>query len=152
MTEPLSTDLAIPDELLNPITGELVPTSNVVQVAATLEALREYRDRLNVAIAVFSEPLIMESRRLGTRTLTAGALRAEVSSDHEIEWDLDALAKLLDVGLPQERYDELVRATVTYKVNGTVARQLAGASPEYAAVIERAKVRIPKRQYVTVKP
>ena len=49
--------------------------------------------------------------------------------------------ELRDLGLPEERYGELVVATVTYKVNASVAKQIAGANPEYAKVIDRARSR-----------
>lgn len=150
MSEP-GTDLAVPEDLLNPFTGELVPSTDIARVAATLDDLREIRQKLNDAVAVFTEAVIAESRRVGSKTLTAGAVKLELSADSTIEWDVEELLKLRDLGLPEARYDELVQQTVSFKVNGSVARQLEGASEEYAAVINNARVRLPKKQYVTVK-
>lgn len=150
MSEP-GTDLALPAELLNPFTGELVPTGDLERVAATLDDLRQVKQKLNDAVAAFTEVVLAESRRQGTRTLRTSGVKLEVSGDNEIEWDVEELLKLRDLGLPEGRYDELVQQTVSFKVNGSVARQLEGASEEYAAIIGRARVRQPRRQYVTVK-
>lgn len=147
----MATDLAVPDELVNPLTGELVPSSDLPAVALTLEALREHRQRVSDAIGAFTEAVVAESRRQGTKTLTAGGVRLEVSADSEVQWDMTELARLVDIGLPPDRYGELVTEIVTYKVDGTVARQLAGSNPEYARIIEAAKGRVPKRAYVSVK-
>jgi signal transduction histidine kinase len=150
MSEP-NTDLALPEDLLNPFTGELVPTGDLARVAATLDDLRGIRQKLNDAVAAFTEAVIAESRRQGTRTLQAAGVRLEVSADNTIEWDVEELLKLRDLGLPEARYNELVQQTVTFKVNGSVARQLEGASEEYAKVIDRARVRVPRKQYVSVR-
>lgn len=149
----MTTDIALPAELLNPLTGELVPTTDMPAVAVTLEALREHRQRVNDAIAAFTEAVVAESVRQGTRTLTAGGVRLEVSAPSEVEWDVELLGReLRAAGLPEDRVDALLRPTVTYKVDGRVARELAGSNAEYARVIERAKVRTPRKQYVSVKP
>ena len=147
-----STDLALPAELLNPVTGELVPTSDLGKVAEALDTLRAARAALSDATAAFTEVIVAESKRQGTKTLTAAGVRLEVSADSEIQWDVEELLKLRDLGLPEDRYTALVTMVVSYKVNGSVARQIEGASPEYAAVVDRARVRVPKRPYVSVKP
>lgn len=144
-----STELDRPPELLNPMSGELIPVSDIARVSETLEALREHRRQVDTAIAAFSEPLLAESRRLGKKTIVAGALRVKISADHEVEWDTEVLLELRDLGLPEERYNELVKTTISEKVDGNVARQIAGASEAYADVIERAKRKIPKKQYVS---
>lgn len=150
MTESSSTELALPTELVNPLTGEIVPTRDTVQVADVLMSLKQHKQDVESAIAVFTAPLLAESKRLGAKTLELGGLTAKVSADSEIQWDIEVLLELRDLGLPESRYNELVTEVVEFKVNGSVARQLAGASAEYAEVIDRARKRIPKRQYVTV--
>ncbi len=145
-----STEVALPDELLNPISGELVPVRDTAAVAHTLQDLRELKNTVQEAISAFSEAVIQESRRQGTKTLNVGDVTLKVSSDHEVTWDIEILQLLLDEGLPPERYAELVTEILEYKVNASVARQLAGASPEYAEIINAAKGSQPKRQYVSV--
>lgn len=150
MTEP-SQEIVAPVELVNPMTGELIPADDIDKVATVVRELREMKDKVADATRVFSSILIEESTRQGARTLTAGGADFTVSAPDELEWDIEALAELRDLGLPEERYDALVVATVSYKVNGTEARKISGANPEYKRVIEGAKRRIPQRQYVSFK-
>ena len=84
MSEP-GTDLALPAEILNPFTGELIPTADLARVAATLDDLRQVKQKLNDAVAAFTEAVIVESRRQGTRTLTAGGVKLEVSAENTID-------------------------------------------------------------------
>jgi hypothetical protein len=147
----MSEALAIPAELPNPLTGELIRTSDLQAVGATIEALRSHKRKVDEAIAAFSAVVVEESHRQGSRTLNVGATVLEVSPEWTTDWDITELAKLLAVGLPDERYNQLVKTEVNFKVDGRVARQLAGASPKYAAIIEAAKVRTPARQRVSVK-
>jgi hypothetical protein len=142
----------VPAAMLNPLTGELVPTGDMKAVADTLVQLREHQNKVRDAITAFSEAAIAESVRVGSRTLNAsGGIRIEVTAATEVEWDIPHLSKLRDHGLPEERLNELVKTNITFKVDGAVARQLAGSNPNYARVIEEAKVHIPKRQYAYVK-
>jgi hypothetical protein len=145
-------DVALPVELVNPLTGELVPTADTAAVAQVVSDLREYEKRVYAARKAFSDVLLEESRRLGTKTLHLGAVTVKISDDHEVVWDIELLQMLQEAGLPAERYADLVTETVSYKVNGSVARQLAGASPEYAEIIDAAKGSAPKTQYVSVQP
>lgn len=147
-----STDLSLPAEAVNPHTGELVPLNDIVKVARAIQDIREWRLKIGEAIDLFSAAAVEESRRQGTRTLQAGGLTVTVSADTDIEWDVEGLlAGLRELGLPEARLDALVTATVTYRVNGSVARQIAAATPGAAGVIEAAKGRVPRRQYVSVK-
>jgi hypothetical protein len=145
-----STELEPRPELLNPVSGELVPVADLPAVAKALREIRELRDQLNGAVAAFSEAVIAASRAQGTRTLHAGGVELKVSADSAVEWDITMLARLPELGLPEERYNELVTEIVSYKVNNSVARQLAGANPSYKQVIEAAKGRIPTKQYVSI--
>lgn len=138
------------EAILQPLTGELVPADDLAAVAAALDALREHKRQVDVAIAAFTEAAVAISRAQGTKTLRAGATTVRVGSDTKIQWDVTELAKLRKAGLPEDRYNELVTEQVEYKVNGSVARQIAGSNPAYAKIIERAKVRVPTRQSASV--
>lgn len=139
-------------ELVQPLSGELVPADDVAGLARALAALREHRDRVNDAIAMFTAAAAEESARQGTRTLTADGWEIKLGPDTEINWDMEVLLELRTAGLPEDRFDQLVRATVEYKVDGRVVRQLEAASPVYAEIIDRARSRVPKRQYASVPP
>jgi hypothetical protein len=95
--------------------------------------------------------LLEESRRQGTKTLHLPDGTAEVSGGTALEWDIDVLAELQAVGLPEDRYGELVVTTVTQKVDARVAKQLEAANPEYAAIIERARRYEPRPWRVSIK-
>lgn len=148
-----SNELAVRPEVLNPITGELVQTADLPAVAQNLDSLRQLRDKISRVIAEFSDAVIVRSRVEGTKTFNMGRRGSLiVTPDNEIIWDVEVLQELLDAGLPQERWLALVTEIVSYKVNGTVARQIEGSNPQYAEIVGRARVRTPKKQYVQFKP
>lgn len=147
----MSTEVARTDEILEPLTGELIPATDMPAVADALTRLRAHQQAVRDAITAFTEAVIWESQRQGTKTLTTSAGVLEVSADNEIEWDIEELGKLRDLGLPEERFNELVQATVSYKVDGRVARSIESANEGYARVIGLARVRVPKRQYVRIR-
>lgn len=138
-------------EVLNPITGELIDIRETAQVAAAVEQLRDLQNRAKEAIGRITEAMIVESQRVGTKTFAAGSVSLVLSADSETQWDVTELAKLRDAGLPEERYAELVEETISYKVNGAVARGISSANPKYAKIIESARQKVPKKQYVSVK-
>lgn len=139
-------------EVLNPITGELIEVADREKMAGAFEALRELKANADVALARFTEAVVEEVARIGSRTLTGdGGLKLVLGPDTEVEWDVPALSALRDAGLPEERMNDLVKTTVTFKVDAAVAKQLSSANPAYAAIIEAAKQRVPKRPYVQVK-
>ena len=97
--------------------------------------------------------LVEESRRLGTKTLHLAQGTAIVSGGpaSELAWDVGELVRLLALGLPAGRYEELVETIVTYKVNAAAAKQLEAANPEYANVISKARSRVDKSWRVSVR-
>jgi hypothetical protein len=149
----VSTDLVVtaPTGLVDPRTGEfLEPTP--ANALTLLDAARDMRARLMDLVKDCELVLLEESRRQGTKTLHVdGVGTAEITGGSELSWDLETLLELRDLGLPEDRYDELVVATVTYKVDARVAKQLEGANPDYAAVIERARTRVEKPWRVRTK-
>lgn len=138
-------------ELVIRPTGQIVNLDHPAEVVEALDGIRQMKRVLDEARAVLEEALIEEAARVGSKTLRYGKLTASIADKSEIEWDVTELAKLLDLGLPPDRYGELVHEQISYKVDGSVARQLAGANPEYAKLIEAAKGRKPGRSYVSVK-
>jgi hypothetical protein len=147
----MNEELALPAAITVPGVGTLVRINNLDEVTQALQDVRTLEGQLRDAKAVLTAAVVQESQRQGTKTLTAAGVTVTVSPDTEIVWDMTVLPELLDAGLPPDRYNDLVEEVVTYKVNGTEARKLEGANPVYAAIIGRARVRQPKRQYATVK-
>lgn len=138
-------------DILDPRTGELLDPADTVRVADLLVYLRELRATISAGVSACSQALIAEAERQGTKTLRAGGTTLEIRGGTEIVWDLEVLRELTGLGLPEERYGDLVKETVTYKVNAAVAKQIAGANPAYADVIERARSDFEKARYVSVK-
>lgn len=146
-----SKELERPKEILNPVTGALIAVNDLEAVGTNILMLRNVKAELERVVAELSAAAAEESKRQGTRTLTAGPVRLVVSADTEIAWDIAALReRLTDAGCPPERLGKLIKVTVEEKVDAAVARQLAGANPHYAAIVEACQSRVPKRSYVKV--
>lgn len=146
-------DLAVPQgEILDFATGEVLDPRDTERVANLLERLRlVYRDDIRPAIRACEEAIIAEAERLGTKTIRAGDYEAKVSGGPELVWDTEVLELLREEGLPDERFDQLVKTTVTYRVDARVAKQLAAANPRYREIIEAAQGRAEKPHRVSVK-
>ena len=105
------------------------------------------------AKALLTAAIVERSRILGTKTihLHAGG-KAEVRDGSETVYDVEVLeAELRALGLPEDRLAELIKETVTRTIDGKVARSVAAANPEYAAVIESARTVIERPSYVVIK-
>lgn len=148
----MTTELALPEQLLDVRTGELLaatPHNAVVLLAAA----REMRQRILSLVKDCEAVILDESRRQGTKTLHIKGTQyaATVSGGTDYDWNFSALVELLDLGLPRERYHELVVETRSYKVDARVAKQLAAANPEYGRVIEAACTMVEKPWRVSVR-
>lgn len=139
-----------PTEIVIPGTGELVSLDDPAQVAAALTALKQHTTNVSAVRHLLEAVLAEESERQGTKTLRIGDYVATIGPGSDLDWDLDELAKLRDAGLPEERYNALVKTTVDYKVDARVASQIEKANPDYARIIGNARIRIPKRASVRV--
>ncbi len=131
-------------------TGELVEATPA-KAAEFIVAAREMRSLLLDVVKDCEAVLLEESRRQGTKTLHLAEGTATITGGSEVEWDLDVLAELRGLDIPEERYSALVVETVSYKVNAAVAKQLAAANPSYAEVIGRARGEIEKPWRVSVR-
>lgn len=136
--------------LVHPATGEVLEATPE-NAALLLKRLREFRSALNDAVRACEGVLVEHSAVAGTKTLHLGQVTAKITGGPEVLWDVEELrAGLRDAGLPEDRLGELVRETVEYKVNASVARQIASANPEYARVVEAAKQTVEKPWRVSV--
>jgi len=139
------------NELIVPYSGELIDLEDPPGCLKLLAEIRELEQKLRLVKGALTEALVAESSRQGTKTLELNGIKAVVSASDEIIWDVEVLQELADLGLPEERMSALITTEISYKVNASVAKQLAGANESYAEVIERAKSRIPKTPYVSIK-
>jgi hypothetical protein len=137
-------------EIVDVRTGELLPATPE-NASRALQAIREMEGLLRDAKALATAVLVDEARRQGTKTLRVGGRTVTVKESREIVWDMEQLEKLRDLGLPESRWAELVTEVLSYKVSAQVAKELSGANPEYAEIIERARTDYVRTSYASVK-
>lgn len=148
------TDLAVPErqELVLPDTGEIIPFADQHALALALKSLRDRMRILGEARRDLEDALVWHAQQTGTKTLHAGEFTATVTGGKETVYDVTVLIRLLDAGLPQHRYDDLVKTEVSYKVSAAVAKQIeASGNPEYARIIGEARREIEKPWRVSVR-
>jgi len=137
--------------LIVPTTGEVINPDDPAGCLRVLTEIRELESKLKELKSALTEALGFEFSRLGTKTIELNGIKAELRGGSEIVWDVEILEELRGLGLPDERMVALVTTEISYKVNASVAKQLAAANEAYAEVIERAKSTIPKSSYVAIK-
>jgi hypothetical protein len=145
--------VAVDPDLVLPTTGEVIDLRDPAQVAHGLDSVRYLVRQLGELRKLLETVLRLEGQRQGTKTLHLHGFKAEISGGETVEWNISALRGALEAaGLPDERMRELIKAEVVYKVNASVAKQLASANPEYAKAIDHAKSMVPAAWRVSVKP
>lgn len=132
-------------------TGEVVNLADTRQVVDALEHIRRLEYELREAKTVLTAAVAEECQRQGTKTLHLGEVTAELTGGSRVEWDMDRLAHLRDLGLPEDRWNQLVTIEQTYKVNAAEAKRIAAANDAYANVIETARTTVPASFRVSVK-
>lgn len=138
-------------EVAIPGIGSLVNLDHPDEVARALADIRELENMLREAKRELTFVLERESEKQGTKTLGYGDVTVTVTTPTEIAWDLNVLEELLEAGLPQERYDELVKTEISYKVSAREADRIAGANATYADIIDRARTNHAGTPRVSVK-
>ncbi len=132
-------DLAVVTELLDLDTGELLPAT-VENAATVLTAAREMKQRIQAVVDAATAYLTTEAALQGTKTFHYGTGTVTLTGGESVDYDAETLMGLLQVaGCPAERIADAVTTEVTYKVNRSVLKQLAGANPDYRAAIELAE-------------
>jgi hypothetical protein len=145
-------EIVVPEKrwVVLPHTGEVVPFEDPVACANAIEEIRNLEWKLREAKNELTRVFLEESERQGSKTMRWEGLEVVLSASETPQWDVTELIKLRDLGLPEGRYDALVKEEVTYKVSAAEAKRIAGANPEYAEVIERAKTMVPRNPSVKV--
>ncbi len=139
------------EELIDVQTGETLPAT-VQNAGRVISAARDMKGRIGEVIAQATAYLSDEAARQGTKTLRDGGTTVTLSGGLTDEYDpADLMDALREAGCPEDRIDEAVVATVTYKVNKSVLRQLAGANIAYRAAIEEARYQYEKPMRASVK-
>lgn len=138
-------------ELVVPGTGELITLEDAAACARALGSIRELEEKLKEVKAELTFALTQEFRRQGLKTMEFGSIKAELRGGSGVAWDIEILEELRDLGLPEERFNDLVKAEVTYKVSATEAKRIASSNENYKEVIERARQEFIKPTYITLK-
>lgn len=138
--------------LVVPFTGEIVSRQDPEHCARVLYEIRDLEQRVRDLKDALKQALLEESQRAGTKTLHYPGLDAVISTPVVTHWDTEILLELLEAGLPEERYNDLVTTEVSYKVNGLVAKSVSASNPTYGSIIERAKTKVPRATSVSVNP
>jgi hypothetical protein len=138
-------------ELVMP-SGVLVDLRNPTQVADALDEVSELKHRLDELRSLLTDVIRLEAHRQGTKTLHLDGIDAVVSGGERTDYDALKLQLCLrEAGLPEDRISAAVVETVSYKPDGRVLRQLAGANPLYADIIAACKTSAPAPWRVTTK-
>ena len=148
----MSADMERQGTMLVPLLGVLVDLNEPKQVAQALSAVRDAKRKLDIARAELEAMLADEAARQGIKTLHYDDIEVSVSGGPTIEWDIEKLQQLTEAGLPQERMDALIRTTVTYAVNASVAKQIEkSGNADYAQIVQDSKQTVEKPWRVSVK-
>jgi hypothetical protein len=152
VTQDLVAQVAAQDQsmVIHPGTGEIAPADDPVAVALLLGQLRDHAKSVQDARKLAEQILAEHARVAGTKTLRLDGCTVTVRDGDKIGWDIEVLEQLLDAGLPDARWNELVKQEVTVKVDARVAKQIAAANETYAAIVEKAQTREPGNLYVSV--
>lgn len=134
----MSTELAVPPILLDPQTGQALEV-NPENAAVVLHRIKDLYALIRDAKEMATHVLLDEMRRQGLKTMNVGGLKVEQRTSKEIHWNLELLEELRKAGLPEERYNDLVRETVSYHVNANEAKRIAAANDTYRSIIEAAR-------------
>lgn len=137
-------------ELVIPMTGEVLSRDDPAGCARAYYEIRELEEKLRRLRGALAEAIIEESVRQGTKTLHFENMTAKISTPMEIQWDTEVLGELLEAGLPGDRFEALVKVEVSYKIDGSIIRELEGANPVYAEIIDRARTRFPRTPGVSI--
>lgn len=135
-------DLSPEQAVVIPTSGVVVNLDNEREVAIAYRDVKQIRDELTRIDRLLREAMAARKKILGTGTFyLEGVGKVEVKGDTETEWDIVALETgLRDVGCPKEIIKEIVKPVTTYKVDAARANRAAKANPDYARVIEDAKI------------
>src|SRR3990172_291854 len=113
-----------------PLIGLAVDLEKPDEVADALMAVGDAKRMLDEARGILEATLVAQARTVGKKTLHLGKHEVTVRGGPEVEWDVSELEKLLDAGLPETRYGELVQTRIDYKVNAAVAKQIEASGKD----------------------
>ncbi len=141
-------------ELIVPGIGQVVNLDDPKEVALALNAIRDLEYQFRAAKADLTRALVYASEKEGSKTLRYEGATVVIKGGQVTEYDAPAIYDgLLEAGMSEQRAGEIVKHTVTQKVDAREAQRAAKANPAYAEVIEAntAVKEIPPSASVSIK-
>lgn len=150
----LPLEVAAPDPknlVPDPFTGEAVDCSDLAVGGEFVDLLREAKTKIDDTIRQAQNVMLAEMSRMGQGTVRVGRVQVEKVTKTEYVYDYDLLATLVELGLPEQRYREVVKQITEEKVDRRALLQVAAADPEkYGKVIDAATRAIPRDPTIKV--
>ena len=130
------TDITESTELVVPGVGSVVDLTSVESCATALNDIRDYERQYRYIKQELTEALVKASEVEGTKTLHFPGGKATVKTGEEWVYDAEEIeVGLREAGMPEHRIREIVKETVSYKVDAVQAKQAQAANGEYDRVI-----------------
>lgn len=134
-------------ELAVPVIGQVVNLEDANDCALALDAIRDLEYQLKQAKTDLTRALVHHSQQAGTKTLHLDNATVVLSGGEATVYDAEEIyVGLIEAGMTPERAGEIVKETVTRKVDARQAKSAAAANPAYREVIER-HTRVEDRPY-----
>jgi hypothetical protein len=134
-----------------PWSGEIIDVSDPAVVATALYELREMRRRMAEFEEAAQQMLLDQMDTRGQWTMRFGDREVEGSTPgDDYYYDVEQFRKVLEAGLPEDRFNEIVTVKVTESVNRTKAKALLKV-PQYEQIVKDARVDTAKRRRVIVR-
>jgi hypothetical protein len=129
-------------ELVLPHSFELINLEDERAITAAYRELSELKGKVVQAERILREAIAAQASRRGTKTFhVEGVGKVEVKGGEKVEYLADVVEQgLRELDCPEEVIREIVIETVSHRVDGHRARRAAAANPEYAKVIEKARI------------
>lgn len=138
-------------ELVVPGIGTLVDLNDPEQVAIALDDVRDLEYQFRAIKTDLTRALVHASEVQGTKTLHLPGVTVTIKSGAEYEYDAEEIELgLRAAGMPEDRIREVVKETVSYKVDAVKAKQAEGANPVYGEVIEAGRRKVEKPPSATI--
>jgi hypothetical protein len=138
-------------ELVVPGLGTVVDLADPAACAFALDDIREMERQFRYLKTELTERIVEAARVEGTKTLHFPGGTVTVTTGEDYSYDAEEIeVGLRAAGMPENRIREVVKETVSYKVDAVKARQAGAANPAYAEVVEAHKELVVKSPSVSI--
>lgn len=125
--------------VLIPRTGEVIDPRDTAACVNALDDLRRLGFEIAAAKRALSQAVAEHRQLVGKNTFTVGGRAVEVKGGEKKTIDPLILGRgLREAGMPEERVDDIVQPSVTFKVDARAAQQAGKTNPKYQAALDRA--------------